>query len=108
MTDTFTIATNHHVRPVLDAYELTPAQRVEFDYLDWTAIEAGTDSASFFRYRGQLYDLSEFMRVDYTVGSLAGWDGYQSDSFFSGLVVKYSELDGDTYGSGVIVGIYSA
>lgn len=88
---TLTIRTNNVPRPVVEAYELTPAERSEFDYLDWDAIEQGNDSRSFFRYRGSLYDLSDF---ETTSGlgapeAFRGWDGYQSDSFFSGLVVRY-------------------
>ena len=41
--------------------ELTPDERKQFDYLDWDAIDAGTDSASFVRHRGELYDLGSFM-----------------------------------------------
>jgi hypothetical protein len=91
------IITNHVPRDVIDAWELTPAERAEFDYLDWPAIERGEDSASFFRYKGELHNLSEFS-ADYGITRGAGlpealskWDGYRSDSFFSALVVRYVE-----------------
>ena len=85
-----TIVTNNVPRDVIDAWELTAEEREEFDYLDWPAIERGEDSASFFRYKGDLYDLGEFMRWDGVPFSpLAAWDGYQSDSFFSGTLVRY-------------------
>ena len=91
------VITNNVPRPIIDAWELTPAERAEHDYLDWDAIEAGNDSASFFRYRGQLYDLGEFS-ADYGITRdsglpehLAKWDGYLSDSFFSATVVRYVE-----------------
>ena len=88
----FTIKTNNVPRDVVEAFELTAEERAEFDYLDWSAIERGEDSASFFRYRGEVYDLGEFMRWDGVPDSpLARWDGYQSDSFFSGLLVRYCE-----------------
>lgn len=90
-----TVTTNNVPRPVIDAYELAASERAEFDYLDWAAIERGEDSASFFRYRGQLYDLGEFS-ADYGITrgsglpeSLTVWDGYQSDTFFSAIVVRY-------------------
>jgi hypothetical protein len=100
------IITNGHHRDVIDAWQLTPAERAEFDYLDWGAIEAGNDSASFFRYRGELHDLGEFTanwglsRDSGLPDSLAGWDGHRSDSFFSALVVRYV----DNY-EGVVVGL---
>ena len=92
MSDTVKIRTNNVPRDVIDACELTPAERTEFDYLNWPAIDAGRDSASFFRYRGQVYDLGEFMRADVGHGSpFARWDGYTNDSFFSGTLVRFVE-----------------
>lgn len=85
-----TIRTNNKPRPIIDAYELTEKERQEFDYLDWQAIDRGVDSASFFRYKGRIYDLGEFMRVE--VGSpLSDWVGVSPNSYFSGLVAKYTE-----------------
>ena len=87
---TITIRTNNVPRDIVEAYELTEKERKEFDYLDWEKIEAGEDSASFFRYQGQVYDLSEFMWTGTLQDQdLKGWDGYMSDSYFSGIVVKY-------------------
>jgi hypothetical protein len=89
------IITNNVPRDTIDASELTPAERAEFDYLDWPSIEEGTDSASFVRYKGDLHDLGEFT-ADYgiTRGAglpvhLASWSAYRSDSFFSALVIRY-------------------
>jgi hypothetical protein len=83
------IKTNNVPRDVIDAWELTADERAQFDYLDWSAIESGSDSASFFRYRGELHDLGEFMAR--TSNDLPGWDGFRSDSFFSGLAVRYCD-----------------
>lgn len=92
---TVKVVTNNVPRDIIDAYELTAEERKQFDYLDWGAIDEGRDSASFFRYKGQLHDLGEFTR-DYgiTKGSglpehLSKWDGYRSDSAFSAVVVRY-------------------
>lgn len=103
------VVTNSVPRDVIDAHELSAEERASFDYLDWSAIDAGEDSASFFRYRGELHDLGEFTS-DYGIARntglpthLAAWDGYQSDSFFSALVVRFVD-DGER----VIVGsVYS-
>lgn len=97
-----TVTTNNHHRPVLQAWELTDAERAEFDYLDWAAIEAGNDSASFFRYRGQVYDLGDF--VESPPLEVNGWDAFQSDSFFSGIVIRYCQGDEDS----VVVGLVCA
>ena len=93
MSDELRIVTNNVPRDVLYDYELTADERAEFDYLKWDAIERGEDSATFFRYKGRLYDLGEFMttRGMPEFSPLVKWDGYHSDSFFSGIVVRYVE-----------------
>ena len=83
------VITNNHHRDVVDAWELTAEERAEFDYLDWQAIEEGRDSASFFRYRGELHDIGEFSVWTTRPDELAAWDGYRADSFFSAIVVRY-------------------
>ena len=99
------VVTDHKPRDVIDAGELTARERAEFDYLDWPAIDAGRDSASFFRYRGQVYDLGCFERGNPVAGetslprSLTRWDGVAPDSYFSGTVVRIVEN-----GERVIVG----
>jgi hypothetical protein len=106
---TLTVVTNNVPRFTIDAYELTPAERAEFDYLDWDKIDKGEDSATFFRFKGTLYNLGEFSR-DYGITRGAGlpehlskWDGYASDTAFSATVVRLSP-DGES----VVVGrIYS-
>jgi hypothetical protein len=95
------VTTNNVPRPVIDAYELTAKEREQFDYLDWPAIDEGRDSASFFRYKGELYDLSEFERWDNPASpTREGWDGFRSDSYFSALVVRYAD-----HGESVVVGL---
>ena len=104
MTDTLKVITNNVPRLVIDAYELNAKERAEFDYLDWPAIERGEESATFFRFKGMLFNLDEFM----TTGGLPipnplrKWDGYSSDSFFSGVLVRFCPNDCDY----VIVGRY--
>lgn len=100
------IITNNVPRYTIDAHELTDAERAEFDYLDWPAIDAGEESATFFRYRGDLYDLEEFMANlretggTRRTGGLDGWDGYMADSYYSAIIVKLA----DDCGESVIVG----
>lgn len=104
--NTVKIITNNVPRPIIAPEQLSLSARLEFNYLDWEAIKAGNDSASFFRYKGTLYDLGEFQPLN-TIGPAVvsepfrGWHGYLSDSFFSGLVVRYTD---DM--EGVIVGTY--
>ena len=93
MTDGITVKTNNVPRDVLDASELTAKERSEFDYLNWTALEKGEDSASFFRYKGQVYDIGDFQ---YEGGLMKGsphpfngWDGFISDTYFSGILIRF-------------------
>lgn len=114
------IRTNNVPRDIINAWELTPAERAEFDHLDWEAIDDGRDSRDFFRYRGQLYDLGEFSRIippgserrhptECDSRQLHGWDGYQSDSFFSGLLIRWERDErGNIDGERVIVGLYTS
>ena len=92
MTDTMIIKTNSVPRDVLFWYELTDAERAEFDYLDFDTAQS---DASFFRHRGVVYDLGEFIHINKTVAphpqrqGWENWDGYHSDSYFSGILVRY-------------------
>lgn len=84
------VTTNNIPRPVLHWGDLSAEEQAEFDY-------TGHDphSYSFFRYRGEVYDLGEFTRIPHGIqyAGWLGWHCYQSDSYFSGLLVKidYSE-----------------
>ena len=124
-SDDVRIITNNVPRPVIDAWELTAKERAEFDYLDWAKIEQGEESATFFRYKGQLHDLSDIPAVwperfgptanPYTEtvrddSPFTAWDGIASDSFFSGILVRYVTGANSDYtypdGEYIIVGRY--
>lgn len=89
------VTTNNVPRDVLYWYELTPAERGGFEY--YTDTDTRRAEFQAFRYRGEVYDLGDFMSTsDRTLSSRTpdvfdGWDGYQPDSFFSGIVVRYVE-----------------
>jgi hypothetical protein len=91
-----TIITNSVPREILEGWEIPADVRVQFAYVDWDAVDRGDDSASFFRYKGEWYDLGDIPAV-YPVRNLshgspfAGWDGVASDSFFSGILVRYCD-----------------
>lgn len=87
------IMTNNKPRQLIYGYELTDKQKQDFDYIE------DIDSHDFVKYKNNIYDLSEFMRVENS-SSLNDWDGYSSDSYFSGTLVKY--IDDDS----VIMGWY--
>jgi hypothetical protein len=93
------IKTNHHRYPILSWFDLSAKEQKEFEYLD---TEDRKLDASFFRYKGVVYDLGEFIVIPQQATGLEKWDGYSSDSFFSGVLVKYVEDIHDH----VIVGTY--
>ena len=89
-----TIKTNNRWRDPIYWHELTEKERKEFDYLDTDERQI---ESTFFRYRGNVYDLREFMRVnDMTQharedSGFASWHGYQSDSYFSGILIRFND-----------------
>lgn len=98
------IKTNNQPRDIIHHYELTDKEKKELDYIDW---DTEGDDFTGFRYKGQIYDLGEFVRIipqgqtggpfahyDHN-GTLKGWQGIATDSFFSGTLVRYTpDLDG--------------
>lgn len=80
------IMTNNKPRQLVYGYELTDKQKQDFDYIE------DIDSHDFVKYKNNIYDLSEFMRIENN-DSLKGWEGYSSDSYFSGTLVKYIDSD---------------
>lgn len=85
------IRTNNVPRDLIDAWQLTPKERAEFDYLDWPAIDDGRDSATFFRYKGDLTSLDQVERIP-SQSELAGlgWNGQVGWSWSSGLLFKFA------------------
>ena len=88
------ITTDHKFRDFLYGSELTDKEREDFEYIDPEEI----GSRDFFRYRGHIYDPGDFLRTGQSEWCpfKDKWDGYISDSYFSGVLIKYSE-DGEQY-----------
>jgi hypothetical protein len=90
MTGELKIRTNCQPRNVLRWWDLTDKERAEFDYI--AENDATTEGAEFGRYRGVVYDLHDMERG---FGGAAmpeqfeGWDNYQSDSYFSGILIRW-------------------
>lgn len=85
-----TIKTNNVPRDIIHGFELTKTEASEFDYYN----DEELTEQSFFRYKGMVYDLGEFIvfqgfMSDEQKTVTSGWDGYCSDSYFSATVVKY-------------------
>lgn len=87
------IKTNHQWRQFVYRYDV-PASVLadQFSHLG----EESSDG--FFCYRGQWYHTSDFMCTDAPNSPLAllGFDGYVSDTYFSGVLIKFAN-DGVRY-----------
>jgi len=95
------IITNNVPRKLLCYHDIPAVKQSDFNYL-----ETGEQfSPRFVKYKCEYHDTHEFMRVEglrYPAHNpLKGWDGVQSDTYFSGVLFKWS----DNY-EYVIVGRY--
>ncbi len=83
-----TITTNNQPRDLLTVWDFSSKDqakiRQEFDWLE----DIDFDS-TFFKYKGWIYNLSEFTR-----GGAEGWDGSKAESWSCGVLVRLSK-DGE-------------
>lgn len=124
-----TLKTNHHVRPLVAWIDLPESARPDFEYViatdDGTPPAAWPDEAytpRFVLYRGSWYDVHEFQRISressrvrdplaysafgITVSDdspIAWWDGAQTESAFSAVVVKWAADEWGEPGSEYVV-----
>jgi len=83
-----TITTNYHWHDFIYGFELSDKEKEQFDYID------SEDTRYFIRYRDMVYDLNEFSPIANYPGTpkqFDGWNNYLPDSFFSGILIKFSE-----------------
>lgn len=74
------VKTNNQHRPIIYGYELPPKARAEFDYYE---SEDELNEARFFKYKGQFWDIGQFIRQ-----SGPSWDGAYALTAFSWLLIK--------------------
>ena len=80
------IISNYHSREIVYGFELSDSERGEFDYYT----EDELDDAEFFRYKGLVRNIADYMHVN--KGARDGtekWDGYSTDSYFSGTLIRF-------------------
>jgi hypothetical protein len=81
------ITCNYAPRAILHWHELTAREQAEFDW-----IEDPADSCySFFRYRGEIYCLADFMRPPIDLAEKR-WHGIHTDSYFSAILIRLVDL----------------
>jgi len=88
------IITNNQPRLTINGFDLTAAERKEFDYLAEEELGAET----FFRFKEQVYALSSFV-VTRKDGEHKEWDGIFGQNAFQAVCIKLVD-DGEK----VIVG----
>ena len=85
------ITTNHKERELLSYWDLTPKELKRFGYIE-NIEEEGINR--FFRYYGRVYDAREFLTArgakPYMDGFWRKWDGYRSETYFSGILIRYA------------------
>ena len=85
-----TIKTNNVPREMLMLFQLDEKEqqliKKQFDYFS----EEELEEQYFFNYKGYWYCLSDFLRVENS-DTFKGWDGYSSDSYFSGVLIKVKD-----------------
>jgi len=84
------IVTNNVPRNLLFAYELSEKDWKDTCYDEEDQHRAGKEGDTFVKYKDYVYSLADFMRIDDN-SPLKGWHGYLSETFFSGVVIKYCE-----------------
>ena len=90
------VKTNNHQRQFICRYDV-PSEVLKNQF---SHISEDDGFCCFLKYKGWWYHASDFMSF-WANGQPSnafggGWDGYSSDSFFSGVLIKVSD-DQDTY-----------
>lgn len=98
------IRTNNVPRDVLNFWELTGKEQAQLldDYSGTGRAEEFCDKSMWARYKGHVYCLSEFLRIQHHPDSdFSKWEGYEGDNYFSGTVCRFVQK-----GERVIMGQY--
>jgi hypothetical protein len=98
---TLTIKTNNKPRQTVPGFVLfnNQAVRSQFDFLT----DEEFRDESFVKYHGWWYSMGDFLCVSNKYDpDFKGWDGYHSDSYFSGVLMKWADESGEE----VIMGRY--
>ena len=83
------ITTNNQPRDLLYLCDFTEAeqQQIRQDF-DWMTTEDLECNFGFFKYRGQIEHISSFSSTHNCPSAFEGWDGFLSNSYFSGWLIK--------------------
>ena len=85
------IKTNNVPRDLLYWFDLTEKEQKEFNHDE-------REDSHYFRFKGWVYCLDNFLslRNEFHCPQgqviFPGWDGYESETFFSGIVIRYPRI----------------
>jgi hypothetical protein len=65
-------------------------REIKYDIPEWNKDKENADYEACFDFKGNRYFLSEILRTNHE-GVFKEYDGYMSDSYFSGLVVNLNK-----------------
>ena len=94
------VISNYKPRNLIYGYQLTDNERKDFDYIT----PEDFDTHDFLRYKGVVYDIGEFMRINSNSPFYPYWHGQYNNSYFSGILIRIDPDDSDR----VIVGTFYA
>jgi hypothetical protein len=101
---TYHVACNNIPRELVCFAELPEGVADEwFDYLPRPVTDDEDWSPRFVQYRGSWYDVHEFEPAGDDLRAL-GFDGVQTESYFSAVALRYFDRDGVEYDDAVVVG----
>lgn len=89
MYNQITVRSNFHHVPIIYGWQLSDKEKREFNYYSSLS---DLHEASFFRYKGRVYNIEEFSifqdkdRPDV----FKKWEAFSNDCFRSGLVIRYA------------------
>lgn len=89
---TYSVKTNGHHYELKCWHDMPEKQRQWFDYID---NDDDKCSLRFVCYKRQWYDTNEFVACNregahnHIHMNLPGWDGFQADTYFSGVALRY-------------------
>jgi hypothetical protein len=87
MTERLTVISNGHERERVTWHDLPEAERQWHDYL---TCDEDKYSPRFVHYRRAWYDVHEFMHCP-DDAELKGWQGIHTETFFSGVLVRFPD-----------------
>ena len=94
----FKVIKSEDLSSVCNVYGNNHYKELDYAIPEWNKDDKDPEWENYFTYRGEIYFLSQFMRIDkkspfYLLDKDGNqvFDGYHGDSFFSGILIKYSD-----------------